>query len=65
MDNLIFIVIIVISAWVIILGFLPKFTQQTIEIKSPHPISPRIEIHIKPDGSRDTTYIYREVSNGK
>jgi hypothetical protein len=63
MDNLIFIVIIVISAWVIILGFLPEFTPQPVEIKSPHPITPRIEIHINSDGSMDTTYIYKEVGN--
>jgi hypothetical protein len=26
-----------------------------------HTITPRIEIHINPDGSRDTMYIYKEV----
>ena len=36
--------------------------SQNCEIKHPNPITPRIEIQVNPDGSRDTTYIYKEVN---
>jgi hypothetical protein len=53
--------------WGAIMGFASGvaifWALDSNEIKSPHPVTPRIEIHIKPDGSRDTMYIYKEVSN--
>jgi hypothetical protein len=56
--------IFIVSLWVICLaGFGVYKLWDGDTIKSPHPITPRIEIHIKPDGIRDTTYIYKEVGN--
>jgi hypothetical protein len=61
MINLLLAVLFTVGLYLTLASLYDIKESQNCEIKSPHPISPRIEIHIKSDGSRDTTYIYKEV----